>query len=185
MKGMPYRLSICGKQEINAFARQGMTHLLSIEDPTTPLETPEWFIGIHQQLHFHDVESVEDALELKMVPPTRDDVALILNLGAQCLEVRNPQSLHLLIHCYAGASRSTAASYALFCQALGAGRESEALDLVVGLRPRAFPNFLMVRYADELLNRGGAMIEALGPLRKSFNRMVNEWIAGQPPKEVP
>lgn len=42
------------------------------------------------------------------------------------------------------------------------------------MRPRAWPNSLMVRHADELLGRGGELIRALGRLYHSQSKRVPE-----------
>lgn len=180
MKPLPYRLFICGKHEVSGFAASSLTHLLSLEDPETPKTSPAWFTGIHVQLHFHDVESLAEATRLRATAPTSDQVAEILRFGQQCLATcaaSRPTSL--LVHCYAGASRSTAAAYALASQALGKGEEVAALEYVLRLRPEAFPNLLIVKHADQLLGLEGSMVRALAPLRKSFSRAVDEWIAKQ------
>jgi predicted protein tyrosine phosphatase len=66
-----------------------------------------------------------------------------------------------LVHCQAGVSRSTAAAYILLAAIAGPGRESEALDAVYAAAPHAYPNRRMVRLADEVLDRGGALVRAL------------------------
>jgi len=183
MKGLPYRISICGKLEIDKFSGQGVTHILSLEDPPTPKETPSWFSGVHQQLHFHDIENLQQAAELKRTAPTTAHVASILKLGTECLGISQLRPTHLLVHCQAGTSRSTAASFALLSQIFGAGCATEAINHIVQLRPRAFPNFLIVKYADQLLGRGGELVMALGPLRITFDQKIDEWVAGLPPKK--
>ena len=67
----------------------------------------------------------------------------------------------LVIHCYAGISRSTAAAFIATC--LLDERRSE-LQIARELRnrsPTATPNKLMVEIADRLLERDGRMIEAV------------------------
>jgi len=180
MKSLPYRLFICGKHEVRGFAASGLTHILSLEDPETPKETPSWFKGIHVQLHFHDVESASEARTLRATQPNLEHVAEILRFGRRCLDnTDSTRPATLLVHCYAGASRSTAAAYALACQALGKGEEASALEYVIRLRPEAFPNLLIVKHADELLALGGNMLRVLAPLRKNFSQIVGEWIASR------
>jgi predicted protein tyrosine phosphatase len=67
----------------------------------------------------------------------------------------------LLIHCHAGVSRSPAAAFIALC---ALNPEVQELELASRLRqasPTAIPNALMVELADELLARGGRMIEAI------------------------
>ncbi|MGM0585031.1 MAG: hypothetical protein ACQEUZ_10315 [Pseudomonadota bacterium] len=67
----------------------------------------------------------------------------------------------LLVNCVAGVSRSTALALGVLCDRLGPGREGEALELLLAVRPQAVPNLLIVRHADALLDRGGRMVEAV------------------------
>lgn len=179
MNALPYGIFVCAKYEIDGFANMGLTHLLSLEDPQVPKATPVWFAGHHIQLHFHDVESLREANSVRAQIPTREHVAEILKMGERCLAHEGPSPARLLVHCYAGASRSPAAAYALICQALKDTKASEALEFVLRLRPEAFPNALVVRLADELLGRNREMLRALAPLRATFNQLVDEWIASR------
>jgi predicted protein tyrosine phosphatase len=67
----------------------------------------------------------------------------------------------VLAHCEAGISRSTAAAVIIYAVALGPGGEEEALLRVFRQRPIARPNRRMIEMADDLLDRGGALIRAL------------------------
>jgi len=72
----------------------------------------------------------------------------------------------MVIHCYAGISRSTASAYAAAC-ALNPERDERTIawDLRRASRT-AMPNALIVALADRILDRGGRMIaaiEAIGP----------------------
>jgi predicted protein tyrosine phosphatase len=67
----------------------------------------------------------------------------------------------LLIHCWAGISRSTAAAFISLCALNPEGTE---VDLAWALRrasPTAYPNRLLVALADEALRRHGRMIAAV------------------------
>ena len=67
----------------------------------------------------------------------------------------------MLVHCWAGISRSMAAAYTLLCDRVGPGYE---FDIARALRARAAhacPNALIVALADRALGRGGRMIEAV------------------------
>jgi predicted protein tyrosine phosphatase len=173
---LPYSLSVCGKSEIDGFAHRAITHLLSIEDPDTPKDTPAWFKGVHWQIQFHDVESLAEAHTMNAVAATREQVAEILQFGEECLRASRRTPVHLLVHCYAGASRSPAACYALAAQALGPGRAADALEYVIRIREEAVPNLLVVQLADDLLQRNGEMIRALAPMRHALDCAVEEWL---------
>lgn len=175
MSRLPYRLSVCPKRQVDDYRNKGLTHLLSLEDPGTPKATPPWFKGCHRQIQFHDVESIREAQSLNATAPTEAHVASVLAFGEECLQASRGTPVHLLVHCFAGASRSTAACYALAARVLGRGHAIEALQLILELRPEAFPNAMIVRHADKLLGFGGELVSALKPLRKEFNQAVNDW----------
>lgn len=67
----------------------------------------------------------------------------------------------LLIHCYAGVSRSTAASFIALC-ALHPGRtEAEHAAVLRRAAPTATPNLRLVTLADAVLGRDGRMVAAI------------------------
>jgi predicted protein tyrosine phosphatase len=152
---LPFEISVCGRSEVELFRDAGVTHLLSIDSPGSPTPTPPWFKGLHRHLAFLDVEDRASARIFGVDPPTKEDVSAILIFGNECLQASRSAPVHLVIHCLAGVSRSPAAAYAIMCMLLGAGREREIFEYLLEIRPCAFPNRLMVRYADELLKRIG------------------------------
>jgi predicted protein tyrosine phosphatase len=68
-----------------------------------------------------------------------------------------PADAHLVIHCYAGISRSTAAALAVKVQELGVSQVKEAIDWLLEIRPQACPNPVITKFADELLNAKGEL----------------------------
>lgn len=127
--------------------------LPAAEQPPTP---PGVRVEAHLRLAVDDV----DAERPGVVCPAEDHVAALI--GA--LRDR-PRTDPVLIHCFAGISRSTAA--ALVALAIDArGREVEAAIHLRRLAPHAWPNARIVALADALLGREGRLIaarEAMGP----------------------
>jgi predicted protein tyrosine phosphatase len=67
----------------------------------------------------------------------------------------------LVMHCYAGISRSTAGAYVTAC-ALNPRRDELAIAQALRLAsPTATPNLRLVRLADRALGRGGRMTAAI------------------------
>ena len=67
----------------------------------------------------------------------------------------------MVIHCWAGISRSTAAAYIAACT-LGAERdEDDVADALRSVAPSATPNVRLVALADAALGRRGRMIRAI------------------------
>jgi predicted protein tyrosine phosphatase len=105
----------------------------------------------HVRLAFHDIAEPIAGL----TAPDRDIMQAVLDFGRSSEHQRA-----LLIHCWAGISRSSAAAFVIACDR-NSGFER---DIAIELRRRsssATPNRLMVRLADDLLQRDGRMVEAI------------------------
>jgi len=67
----------------------------------------------------------------------------------------------LVVHCYAGISRSTASAFASVC-ALNPHRDENTIALALRrASPTATPNIRIVALADRLLGRNGRMVAAV------------------------
>jgi predicted protein tyrosine phosphatase len=67
----------------------------------------------------------------------------------------------MVVHCYAGISRSTAGAYVACC-ALNPGRDEMAIARELRLAsPTATPNIRIVTLADSVLGRSGRMVAAI------------------------
>lgn len=69
----------------------------------------------------------------------------------------------LISHCFAGVSRSSAAALILLSQ-VNPGREREIGALMRARGPHFQPNRLMIEHAEQLLQAGGRLLEALGAM---------------------
>jgi predicted protein tyrosine phosphatase len=58
-------------------------------------------------------------------------------------------------------SRSAAVALIVCAELLGVGREKDALAYVLAARPQALPNLWIVQLADDILNCGGRLVEAV------------------------
>jgi len=134
-----------------AITRYRPSHMMTLLSPEHMIETPNGIDAAqHLRLGLNDV-SVASAGE---DPPNADHVEQIIAFGRKW-DAKAP----LLVHCWAGVSRSTAAAYIVLCDKLGASE----YKIAAGLRaraPHAYPNPLMVAHADKLLKRDGRMIAA-------------------------
>lgn len=70
----------------------------------------------------------------------------------------------VLIHCNRGVSRSTAAAYIIMCMLAANDDENALASALRAAAPYADPCPLLVTYADELLDRGGRMADAIDDL---------------------
>lgn len=72
----------------------------------------------------------------------------------------------LVVHCYAGISRSTAGAFVTVCALNPSRSEAKIAQAIRAASPTATPNLRIVRLADQMLGRRGRMvgaIEAIGP----------------------
>ena len=80
------------------------------------------------------------------------------------------RSAPIVMHCYAGISRSTAGAFIAAC-ALNPGRDEKTIvQTIRKSSSTAAPNTMLVGHADRILGRNGRMIaavETLGPARPS------------------
>ena len=127
------RITICGISELGEHSAAGVTHVLSLLGPNAP-DPPEFAaFAPHRRLilRFHDVIDPQP----NPIAPTREDVERLLVFGR---EVGERPEAHLLVHCRAGVSRSTAAAALILMQANPKWPASAALDAVAAIRPQRF-----------------------------------------------
>ena len=106
-------------------------------------------------LRFNDIAAPREGL----TPPSDADIAALLAF-AEGWDGTRP----MLIHCWAGVSRSTAAAYAVACARSERGREQAWAEHLRAVAPTATPNPLIVALADHLLNRDGDMVRAVAAI---------------------
>ncbi len=155
----PFTITVCGLEELAHHADRQVSHVLSILDPEQP--EPEAFgaYGEHARLElkFHDV--IEETPGF--LAPQPEHVAKILEFGRDLL--RDPENLrHLLVHCHAGISRSTASMTLLLAQAQPELAAPDILAQVVRIRNKAWPNFRILALGEEQLGRKGEFTRAVG-----------------------
>jgi predicted protein tyrosine phosphatase len=139
-----------------ALKAHGPSHLVSLLSPEHMIETPEGFPpAMHLKLGVNDI--VDPAAGT--APPSRAHIDALLAF-ARKWDAKQP----LLIHCWAGISRSMASAYTILCDRLGPGREIEIAKAIRARAPHAQPNRLLVSHADEALGRGGRMVLALNSM---------------------
>ena len=154
-------LTICGIDELAGHSERKVTHVLSVVDPNWPELIAFRTFGAHRRtiLEFHDIIDAAPG----QVLPVADHVAQILDFGVELhRSSAERQDGHLLVHCHMGVSRSTAAMLTLLAQANPDVEEDRLFERLREIRPQAWPNSLMIGFADDLLKRGGKLNAALG-----------------------
>jgi predicted protein tyrosine phosphatase len=151
---------------ISVIADRRPSHLITLLSPEEMIETPA---GVaperHLKLGVHDIATPQEGL----TAPSAETLERILAFGTGWDE-RAP----MLIHCYAGISRSTAAAFTLACER---NPHADELAIASALRraaPHAYPNRRMVALADDILGRRGRMVEAVEAM--GANNFVTEGV---------
>lgn len=85
-----------------------------------------------------------------------------------------PREAPLVIHCYAGISRSTAAAYATLCALLPDRDELELAQRLRHASPTATPNPRIVALADAALRRDGRMVAAIHSIGRGADAFEGE-----------
>lgn len=136
---------------VDACGAHATTHIVSLLAP--PAETPV-FGGpaARLRLSFNDIVAPAEGL----VAPNPQHIERLLEF-LEGWDRRSP----LLIHCWAGVSRSTAAGYIAATLRDGPGSETALAERLRRRAPFATPNSLIVALADQALGRQGAMTAAI------------------------
>ena len=159
----PFGITVCGIEELAGHGTTGASHVLSILDPDHPVPEAFGAFGEHEKLEirFHDI--IDETPGLRM--PQSEHVERILKLGRD-LNAEPVATAHLLVHCHAGISRSTASMALILAQALPEQPAHTILALVHGIREKAWPNLRLIEIGDAMLGRNGTLVEATHALHR-------------------
>ena len=139
----------------HVLVRHAPSHLVTLLSSSYMIDTPQGFPAErHLRLAMHDIAE-EDGVE----PPAHHHIERLLEFGREW-----DGAAPMLVHCWAGVSRSTAAAYVILCDRAGPGSEMEIARNLRDRAPHAHPNRLLVRHADDVLGRGGAMVRAVSTM---------------------
>ena len=154
---IPFKVTVCGIDELPDHGGVGVTHVLSILDPDWPVPDAFGSFGEHErcELRFHDV--IDD--EPGMIPPREEHVARLLAFGRDLVAEPVPGA-HLLVHCHAGVSRSTASMILIVAQAQPERSAASIAQEIFRIRSQAWPNLRLIEMGDAQLGRGGELVEA-------------------------
>ena len=157
-----HRITICGIPELPQHVAAGVSHVLSIIDTHEPRPPAldDYSDIDHELVRFDDVVAEYPGFEAC----TSQHIARMLEFGERAHKVPGG---HILVHCHAGVSRSQAAAAILMAQH-APGREEEAFLRLLELRKHGWPNTRMVEFADDLLQRDGAMMRGLVGYRRAL-----------------
>ena len=152
-------LIVCPLSQVErVIAARAPSHLITLLDPSSLIPTPA---GLAPERHLRlGVNDIVEATEGRICP----DEPLVARLLAFGDGWDGTQPM--LIHCWAGVSRSTAAAFVLACRRNPDTPEATIARALRDASVVAHPNRRIVALADALMGRNGRMsaaVEAIGP----------------------
>jgi predicted protein tyrosine phosphatase len=152
-------IHVCSLARLHDTVREtGARHVVTLIKDVSLVHRPATITAENHLLL--DMDDINDHIE-GYVMPAEEHVGDLLRF-VRAWDRANP----LVVHCYAGISRSTAGAFVTAC-ALNPTRDE--LSIARALRAAshtATPNLRIVRLADQMLGRDGRMvraIDAIGP----------------------
>jgi predicted protein tyrosine phosphatase len=148
------RILVCPLSHIDdVIAARGASHLISLLGPDYMIP-PHRAIATanHLRVEVHDIAEMLPG----QLAPQRRHAEHVLAFGG-----RWDRAKPLVIHCWAGISRSTASMFMILCKLNPSVPEIDILREMRRLAPHIAPNRLLVAHADDLLGRDGRMVDAV------------------------
>jgi predicted protein tyrosine phosphatase len=153
-------------EKLNIPVQEKKAYILSIVDPgDKPPRRPVNIPAInHKVIHFNDIEDPFPAYNA--VTPNKEHIQ---DLIYWFNEIKKDADF-LIVHCFAGVSRSTAVTFLFHNLLLKAGNEEKALGamLTSAVFGGAKPNKRIVQLADEELDRHGRMVSVINGYYKEL-----------------
>jgi len=134
----------------------GASHILTVMANVDQVQRPASVLEAnHLKVSMDDITEQMDGF----VAPSDQHIEKVLSF------VRNwDRSAPMVVHCYAGISRSTASAFAAACMLNPHKDEVAIARQIRAASPIAQPNRLIVGLADRMLGRDGRMLRALDEL---------------------
>jgi len=147
-------LHVCSLSKLpETVAQSGAKSVVTLINVEMDVPTPD---GVTPDRHlFLGFNDIIDPVE-GLIPASEEHIERLLEF-VQAWDRQSP----LVIHCWAGISRSTAGAYATACTL---NPDADEYRLAAALRersPSATPNARIVAMADKMLSRNGRMIDAI------------------------
>jgi predicted protein tyrosine phosphatase len=147
-------IHVCSLARLRSTVEQtGARHIVTLLGVDDYIERPSSVpASNHLFLRMHDISEPLDG----HVAPDAEHVASLIQFVRAW-----DRAAPLVVHCWAGISRSTAAAFVSVC-ALSPERDERAIAWAIRRdSPTATPNIRIVRFADAMLNRNGRMVAAI------------------------
>lgn len=160
-------LHVCALSRLpETVAQTGARHVVTLINVGTPVTRPP---AIAEADHlFVGISDITDALDGHVLPDEAHVQRLLDFVRAW------PREQPLVIHCYAGISRSTAAAFIAACALRPDRNEAEIARELRQASPSATPNRRLVAVADALLGRDGRMVAAIAAIGRGADAFEGE-----------
>jgi predicted protein tyrosine phosphatase len=147
-------IHVCSLAALPEIVRStGASHVLTVMGNVDQVQRPESVLPAnHMKVSMDDIIAPMQGY----VAPSEAHVDQVLNF-VRGWDRRAP----MVIHCYAGVSRSTASAFAAACLLNPHRDEMDIARQIRAASPIASPNRLIVSLADKALGRDGRMLRAL------------------------
>jgi predicted protein tyrosine phosphatase len=133
--------------------RAKASHVISLLQEEILVERPHGILpGRHLRLRVHDISEPLAGCVHPDLAHMEEIITFARAWGGQ-----GP----MVVHCWAGISRSTAAAYTALCSINPDVPEDLIALHLRRASPTAYPNRLMIRLADQALGRSGRMVRAV------------------------
>ena len=96
---VPFKITVCGIEELGDHCDVGVSHVLSILDPSAPEPPVFGSFCEHERVELRFSDVIEELPDQAV--PGRRDIEEILAFGLD-LAVEPPATAHLLVHCHMG-----------------------------------------------------------------------------------
>lgn len=148
------RIHVCSLPRLAETTRvTGASHVMTLIKNIAMAPTPE---GIapdrHLRLDFSDIVEPREG----EVPPGPEHVEQIIRFARDW-----DRSAPMVVHCFAGVSRSTAGAFISACLLMPGRDEHDLARAIRQLSPTATPNARLIAFADDQLGRNGRMVAAI------------------------
>jgi len=150
-------LIICALSQIeDVIERRRPSHMVTLLSPAEMIDTPRGVpANRHLRIKVNDIAETMPGL----VAPDEAMVTRIVKFGADWTA-----EAPMLVHCWAGISRSTATAFILACERNPDVKETTIAQALRSASRYAAPNRRFVALADDLLGRQGRMIDAVAAI---------------------
>lgn len=155
-----------GKMLMSTATSDLITHLVSFGTWGREQRPPAGFYHHPcKKIRFQFDDIARDSDFGVFTPPMKEDIEKLIAFYNE--EVFTHEDPVVLIHCFAGQSRSTTAALILLFMKMGDA--TEAFYELKRIRPIASPNKRMIRFADEILEKSGEFFREAEYAKMAYN----------------